>query len=436
MWDYVDKELSSYNKQYDKINRKTLDEFQSILDNDKDLEEDVTRSDFNRLKRAIEDNYEYLSEYGKYEARKCLKRRRIKYRDWFWFYFFVIYSSQAYMLAQAEKIIFDRVVADTYQREINNLAKDIIPKKKSISGLSDRLLAGANSKGYIWSEYKDAMVLNNTNELYSLFTLQKRANKPLNVDNKAFKKLFEKQKNRIINVNGNKTSGAMDNELIYLANSAKIKAYEDNNIEKCRFIAIHDSKTTEMCRSLDGQVFNVHDWNEFYRYSETNQTKRKYRVYGLIPGVNLPPIDDHYHYCRSTIIYQLGKEIENDTRSTLSIKYNMNFKTAEYVGDLDDLTHGRIDAINKQTGENMGYMEYSIQEDGHVRAENIRVFEEFRRQGVGTGMYKKLKSMFPEGEMEFYDVLPMGELILNKVAEITKRETSKYGRKTFWGRIK
>ena len=60
MWDYVDKELSSYNRQYDKINRKTLDEFQNILDNNKDLEEYATRSDFNRLKRAIEDNYEYL----------------------------------------------------------------------------------------------------------------------------------------------------------------------------------------------------------------------------------------------------------------------------------------------------------------------------------------------------------------------------------------
>ena len=331
MWDYVDKELSSYNRQYDKINRKTLDEFQNILDNNKDLEEYATRSDFNRLKRAIEDNYEYLSEYGKYEARKCLKRRRIKYKDWFWFYFFVIYSSQAYVLAMAEDIIFQNVVREAYFKEIDSLAKDIIPKKKSVLGLSDKLVEQANSKGYIWSEYKDAMVLNNTNELYSLFTLQKRANKPLNVDNKAFKKLFEKQKNRIINVNGNKTSGAMDNELIYLANSAKLKAYEDNDIEKCRFIAIHDSKTTEMCRSLDGQVFNVCDWNEFYRYSATSDAKVKYKIYGMLIGVNLPPIDDHYHYCRSTITYILDKSVIKNTSNKLTRKAKKNTKRQEEI---------------------------------------------------------------------------------------------------------
>lgn len=315
MWDYVDKELSKYDKQYDKINRKTLDEFQNILDNDKDLEEDATRSDFNRLKRAIEDNYEYLSEYGKYEARKCFKRRRIKYKDWFWFYFFVIYSSQAYMLAKTEDIIFQSVVKEAYFKEIDSLAKDITPKKKSVLDLSDKLVQQANSKGYIWSEYKDAMVLNNTNELYSLFTLQKRANKPLNVDDKAFKKLFEKQKNRIINVNGNKTSGAMDNELIYLANSAKLKAYEDNDIEKCRFIAILDERTTITCEELNGHIFNVNDWNRFYKYSPEDKREVYFAVKGMVPGVTLPPL--HFN-CRSTITYLLDEKIANETRNKLT----------------------------------------------------------------------------------------------------------------------
>ena len=148
-------------------------------DNDKDLEEDASKSDLNRLKRAITENYEYLSEYGKFEARKCLKRRRMRYRDWFWFYLFITYSMQTYMLASAEQIIFDNTVRQTYENEINNLKKDMTPKQRNIKGLADKLINEPNSKGYIWKDYRDTVTLYNTDELYKQFVLNKRANKPL-----------------------------------------------------------------------------------------------------------------------------------------------------------------------------------------------------------------------------------------------------------------
>lgn len=318
MWDYVDKELTDYNKEYDKVNRKTLDEFQNIMENDKDLDEDASKSDFNRLKRAIEENYEYLSSYGKFEARKCLKRRRIRYKDWFWFYFFLTYSIQAYQLAKIEQIIFNSVVLETYNRELKELSKVLKPKTMNIANLTNKLVSQANAKGYIWSEYKDTLTLYNTNELYNMVSLQKRANKPLNVDNREFKKLFDKQKHRLISIKDGRTSGSLDNMLIYLANETKLETYIFNGLEKCRFIAVHDKKTTEMCTSLDGQVFNVHDWNRFRRYNGTIGTYQTFKVYGMIPGVNLPPIDLSFHYCRSTIIYQLDKPTENDVRSKLN----------------------------------------------------------------------------------------------------------------------
>ena len=320
MWDYVDNELKTYNKEYDKINRETLDEFQNILDKDVDLDEYTTKSDLNRLQREITTNYEYLSEYGKYEARKRLKRTRIKYSDWFWFYFFMIYSLQAYQLAKIEDIIFNNVVKETYNRELKDLSKVIKPKKGSIN--VDKLVKQPNSKGYVWNEYKDTMTLYNTNELHSMVIQNKRANKPLNVDNREFKKLFDKQKHRMINIKNGKTSGSMDNELIYLANATKTETYIFNDVKKCRFIAIHDSKTTPMCTSLDGQIFNVHDWNKFRRYNGTTGTYQTYNVYGLVAGVNLPPIDNNFHWCRSTITYQLDKWVEEDVRSKLTGKAN------------------------------------------------------------------------------------------------------------------
>lgn len=329
MWDYVDNELKTYNKEYDKINRETLDEFQNILDKDVDLDEYATKSDLNRLQREITTNYEYLSEYGKYEARKRLKRTRMKYSDWFWFYFFMIYSLQAYQLAKIEDIIFNNVVKETYNREIKDLSKVIKPKKGSIN--VDKLVKQPNSKGYVWSEYKDAMTLYNTNELHSMVIQNKRANKPLNVDNREFKKLFDKQKHRMISINEKKTSGALDNMLIYLANETKLQVYKDNDIKKCRFISVHDSKTTPMCRSLDKQIFNVSDWNEFYRYSKVNQTKVKYKIYGLLAGVNLPPINDYYHFCRSTITYILDKNVIKNTSNKLTRQAKKNTKRQEEI---------------------------------------------------------------------------------------------------------
>ena len=181
----------------------------------------------------------------------------------------------------------------------------------------------------MWSEYKDAMTLYNTNELHSLMIQNKRANKPLNVDNRTFKKLFDKQKHRMINVKNGKTSGAMDNELIYLANETKIQTYIFNDVKKCRFIAIHDKETTKMCKSLDKQIFNVNDWNEFYRYSDTNKAKIKYKIYGLLTGVNLPPIGDSFHYCRSTITFILDKDIIKNISNKLTRKAKKNTKRQE-----------------------------------------------------------------------------------------------------------
>ena len=45
------------------------------------------------------------------------------------------------------------------------------------------------------------------------------------------------------------------------------------------------------------------NWNEFKRYSETNGRITKYFCYSLIVGLNCPPINDNFHWCRSYIIY-------------------------------------------------------------------------------------------------------------------------------------
>ena len=71
-------------------------------------------------------------------------------------------------------------------------------------------------------------------------------------------------------------------ESAYVANAAQMSAYDEAGVEKYRFIATLDSKTSEVCAALDGKVFEV--------------SKAK-------PGKNYPPM---HPFCRSTTIAEFG----------------------------------------------------------------------------------------------------------------------------------
>ena len=74
-----------------------------------------------------------------------------------------------------------------------------------------------------------------------------------------------------------------------------------------------------MCHSLNKKRFKVHGWNEFKRYSSTNGRLTKYRCYGLVIGLNCPPIDDNFHWCRSTLMY-LPPTVEKEEKT----EYNLD----------------------------------------------------------------------------------------------------------------
>lgn len=52
-------------------------------------------------------------------------------------------------------------------------------------------------------------------------------------------------------------------------------------------------------------LFYVNDWNKFYRYSDIDGKDVLYTVNGLEQGINLSPINNHFHWCRSTVTYQI-----------------------------------------------------------------------------------------------------------------------------------
>lgn len=132
--------------------------------------------------------------------------------------------------------------------------------------------------------------------------------KDLEIDSSEFQTIINRQNNQKLNISSDKISGAMDLQMIGLNNLSKVEGIksttEDNS--KVRFIAVEDDKTTLMCDSLNNQEFYINKENIFDRYYGETQKELKLqriRCNGLVLGLNLPPIQHHFHYCRSTIMY-------------------------------------------------------------------------------------------------------------------------------------
>lgn len=106
----------------------------------------------------------------------------------------------------------------------------------------------------------------------------------------------------------------------YIANQAEHDAYKRLGVEEYQFIATLDTRTSKLCRELDGRVFNVEDGK---------------------PGINMPPMHPN---CRSTtIMYDADSPIKSraardENGKLISVPGNMTYKQwlKEYHPELVD----------------------------------------------------------------------------------------------------
>ena len=169
--------------------------------------------------------------------------------------------------------------------------------------------------GLTWEQYIEATIQYNTQQIYKQAMYNIQMQKDIKIDSSEFHTIINRQNNQRLNINNNRISGAADLQIIGLNNLAKVEGIKSNaeNYAKVKFIAIEDDKTTLMCDSLNNQEFYINKENVFDRYYGETQKELKLqrvRCNGLVLGVNLPPIQHHFHYCRSTIIYLSYYELE------------------------------------------------------------------------------------------------------------------------------
>ena len=303
MWKLLNKLEGQLIKQYTTIDLE--EEIERIYNSYKLDTKIASKSNVERFKGYVQKKYKNLNDYGKFWAKKLLNRTKIQNNEIVEFLLYIIYNEKENELDEYESLVVKELVEDTYEREIEAIKKEIPeiklpnPPLYSLYGLS--LLALPNANGYIWKDYKDTMTLYNSNEMYRNLLVN---------GNKNVKDLLQKQKDRYLKRKVNpskedKYTGALEDELVYVINQTKVRAYEDAGIKKVKFIAVMDEKTTDICIGMNGQEFYIDKLNVYDRYSAMDKRNVVYRTQGLQVGENLPPITNNYHHCRSTIAFMI-----------------------------------------------------------------------------------------------------------------------------------
>ena len=260
------------------------------------LNQPVPDSDRRKVKRQIEKWKEEGIVSG-YFAFLIANLTRYTYANVLEILVYGIYLSKNKKLYSLSRRIFTDAIQDCYDQGREELGEE--KKLLKWDEITPLLMIPSLNESY--KDYQYALSVTEAQEMNKELLVMLRGEIP--ITEYLLMKFLIKQANRILKVNKDKYSGAIVDVTRSAGNLAYVKASEKD--QEVKFVAEMDDRTTKMCRSLDGQIFHTKEWNVFYRYSEFYQAKHKFSCKGLQVGLNLPPINDHFHWCRSTVTYQI-----------------------------------------------------------------------------------------------------------------------------------
>lgn len=228
--------------------------------------------------------FDYLKEY-------YLKKARITNKDIL--YMTLILAYWQFSSDISTETMFLDIIHQTRESTIKTLPKEF--KKDKVKDNFLYLLTLSNHLGWAWADFKQNEIDYNVREIIREYTLKK-------ID---LTEVMAKQQRRHLNIKEGKYSGSIESHIQFLVNQTILEVGKQAEVEKAKFIGIEDNRQTKMCGSLNNQIFYLNKVNKYYRYSDEDKAVVEYASKGLITGENLPPITNHYHYCRSSITYQV-----------------------------------------------------------------------------------------------------------------------------------
>lgn len=248
--------------------------------------------------------------YVEYKISK--KRITPRYSEYIELVLLIMYSEYMNNVYSESKTSFKQISDDAVvQAEKEIKRKPIKPFIITWGLIEDFLIVTTLNRGLY--DYLQSLVLYDSQETYKVFIQTKQIRKDAKVNERALNDLLRKQRNRLINIHNDRESGVMVDVGRELWNRMYIEPYREENVQ-VRFIAEMDNATTEMCKSMDNMLFYTNDWNRYYRYSDLDGRDVLYTTFGLVTGENLPPINNHFHWCRSTVTYMVDTPRETIDR--------------------------------------------------------------------------------------------------------------------------
>ena len=318
-WKMTDKILENNLKHFKSIGIDTIDDIVEMMESlditYNDLNKPISKADRRKLDKNIKE-WKKSKLFNGYFAYLVTSKNKYTYADLIEILLYWIYIVQEKQFDELSKLVFIEVADDVYNQALDEIP--IKPKKKfSLTWEYIWSFLWIPTYNKRWEEYLKLLTMTNQQEMYKLIIGNLQQDRPIKEAD--LKELTRKQVNRVISINDGKYSGILSDTSRLLGNKVYTEPFKEEKGLQVRFIAEIDKRTTKMCEGLNNQLFYVNDWNRFYRYSDIDKRDVLYNVYGLEIGVNLPPINNHFHWCRSTITYQLEESIADDVRKGIKV---------------------------------------------------------------------------------------------------------------------
>lgn len=293
-WQPIDKELNKFIKSF-KYDVKTrinayLKEFSIKNDN---LYDYMKTSELSMFKMELQDID--TNDYLKYKINQMLKRTKVKNYEALQLLIEIAYFKSMEKSKKFEDELFNAtatITSEIVQRESYEVKRPLL-KKYHLIPLPNYLLPHLMSLplylGYDWLSYKENMIQYNANKMYRNIVIDIQQNR---LDLDRYNRTFEIERKRYIT--------ALDNEVASISSYVALWGMEKQGIKQVQYVAVLDERTTNICESMNGQIFNINGLNTYYRYANNNDERlTKYVTEGLKVGENCPAL--HFS-CRSILI--------------------------------------------------------------------------------------------------------------------------------------